>query len=183
MLTANKNYCNRCKETVDEGHWRWEKDSRYKNGGKWRCRIYIRAANKKYREKIKSDPIRLQKSRDYHNQWFKDHSEVVRYKSIKSTDKAAGRTDTMSLDDYRNIIKDRCTYCEVTNCDCNISLDRLDNNLGHTIVNCVPCCEICNFILCDLPQEAKKLIGIGLLAARRSGELNNWVIPTKRKVQ
>jgi hypothetical protein len=35
-----------------------------------------------------------------------------------------------------------CTYCGAN--DEPIGMDRIDNNLGHTIANCVPACHTCN---------------------------------------
>lgn len=29
-------------------------------------------------------------------------------------------------------------------------IDRIDNNKGYSVQNCVPCCAICNYIKCDM---------------------------------
>lgn len=40
-----------------------------------------------------------------------------------------------------NIFEGCCFYCGHTE---DLGADRLDNSIGHTQANCVPCCEICN---------------------------------------
>jgi hypothetical protein len=41
----------------------------------------------------------------------------------------------------KEMIQSECAYCWSKN---QIGLDRIDNNVGHTIENCIPCCSICN---------------------------------------
>ena len=40
----------------------------------------------------------------------------------------------------------KCNYCGETN---NIGCDRIDNLKGHTMNNCVPCCQLCNVTRMD----------------------------------
>jgi hypothetical protein len=52
---------------------------------------------------------------------------------------------TLTLEQFKNIILQPCHYCgeyleEKEHC----GVDRVDNNLGYTLVNCVPCCRRCN---------------------------------------
>lgn len=42
-----------------------------------------------------------------------------------------------------NILNKSCFYCKDTNL---IGVDRIDNNLGHIISNCIPCCSVCNSV-------------------------------------
>lgn len=50
-----------------------------------------------------------------------------------------------------------CYYCGLK--DPKMGLDRLDNALGHTKENCVPCCTICNRVRLDVfsPEEMKEI--------------------------
>jgi len=61
----------------------------------------------------------------------------------------------LSLDEFENIVKQNCFYCDkkdtktITNGTTTWQLlangiDRIDSALGYTIANCVPCCERCN---------------------------------------
>ena len=118
-----------------------------------------------------------EKRREYHRNYHKNNPEVARYKANKNSDKINGR-DTMSLEEYRGmVIECECHYCGQTS---HIGVDRLDNELGHTVSNCVPCCEKCNFILGDLPVQAKDILAKGLREMQNDKMLEDWVIPTKR---
>jgi hypothetical protein len=59
----------------------------------------------------------------------------------------------LSLSHFRGLIKMPCHYCGTEN-SCTTKkhketythngVDRLDNIIGYTVDNCVPCCKICN---------------------------------------
>lgn len=62
---------------------------------------------------------------------------------------------TLSNEEAKNLFKSNCYYCNLEPCNvCNKrklkgefiynGIDRLDNNKGYTIENCVTCCKICN---------------------------------------
>lgn len=56
-----------------------------------------------------------------------------------------------------NILKEKCIYC---GSDKNVGCDRIDNKLGHTKDNVVPCCVICNTARNDnFTHEEMKKIG------------------------
>lgn len=132
---------------------------------------YQREVDSGYREATK------EKRREYYKTYHKNNPEVARYKSLVSYDKGKGYT-SMSLNQYRELIKAPCHYCGNTS---NISADRKDCSAGHELNNCVPCCEKCNFILGDLPQEAKEIMKYSLSEVFNQGLLENWVIPVKRR--
>lgn len=58
---------------------------------------------------------------------------------------------------------DGAEYCEDTPPD-STGIDRVDNNKGYTILNCVPCCKTCNLSKSKMP--AKEFVDhfIGLVA-------------------
>jgi hypothetical protein len=45
----------------------------------------------------------------------------------------------------QNIINKPCTYCG-DNDPTQIGVDRIDNSIGHTPANSVPCCRVCNVV-------------------------------------
>lgn len=45
-----------------------------------------------------------------------------------------------------NIVSKSCHYCGSTD---NIGCDRINNDIGHTVDNCIPCCSRCNMIRND----------------------------------
>ena len=48
-----------------------------------------------------------------------------------------------SDDELQNILNQPCIYCGDTE---NIGLDRIDNTLGHSKENVIPCCSLCNMV-------------------------------------
>lgn len=64
----------------------------------------------------------------------------------------------LSDDEFRHIIKQNCYYCGNSPSKkfkvkgrnhvaySYNGIDRVDNNLGYILENCVPCCETCNFM-------------------------------------
>ncbi len=45
---------------------------------------------------------------------------------------------------FEELINSNCYYCNFD--EGNIGIDRLNNNLGYSIKNIVPCCKICNYM-------------------------------------
>lgn len=69
----------------------------------------------------------------------------------------------ISLDDFKKLIVENCFYCGSEPCVSNTSkrynktkneikhngIDRVDNNIGYILDNCVACCKTCNFMKKD----------------------------------
>lgn len=49
---------------------------------------------------------------------------------------------SLTREQVEEIIVKPCTYCDSMD---TIGVDRIDNDLGHTLENCQPCCQLCNF--------------------------------------
>ena len=72
----------------------------------------------------------------------------------------------ISFDFLRSLILKPCHYCGIEGFTATISrsgsklkhngIDRIDNEIGYTEENCVPCCRICNFAKRDLSLEEFK---------------------------
>lgn len=60
----------------------------------------------------------------------------------------------LSKDEYKSIIQHPCYYCGTFKEGKSFSgIDRRDQTLGYTVSNCVPCCEMCNFMKKSLSEE------------------------------
>lgn len=85
-----------------------------------------------------------------------DSSFMELFRSIKNSAKNRELEFLLTEIDVRNLTKQRCHYCNslpksikrvrnrhgqpyVYN-----GIDRVNNSLGYTLDNCVPCCEMCN---------------------------------------
>lgn len=65
---------------------------------------------------------------------------------------------------FRRLVQEACRYC---GCQPAGGIDRLENSVGYTVENSVPCCAQCNYGKRDL-TEADFLAWIGRVAAHRS---------------
>lgn len=71
----------------------------------------------------------------------------TRYGKSKRQAISRGKIWELSLDDFCRFLKTPCHYCsnQLGSKDGYSScLDRIDNNVGYTVDNVVPCCYICN---------------------------------------
>lgn len=76
---------------------------------------------------------------------IRDNSINGRYKSYKRNARQRGIKFEITKEDFAKIIVKRCKYCGDYGAPYN-GIDRVDNNQGYTLQNCVPCCEWCNKI-------------------------------------
>lgn len=65
-----------------------------------------------------------------------------RFVSIKCGAKRREILFSLSLEDFKKMWNKNCYYCggKIK----GIGIDRINNNKGYIIKNCVPCCSICN---------------------------------------
>lgn len=61
--------------------------------------------------------------------------------AYKLRDKKRGLENDMTISVMRKLISNGCVYCGD---DEAIGLDRIDNTIGHSVANVVPCCYTCN---------------------------------------
>ncbi len=56
----------------------------------------------------------------------------------------------LSINDFNNIVNNSCYLCGKNNTNLHINgIDRINNNIGYTINNCVSCCGECNYFKKD----------------------------------
>lgn len=149
-------YCRQCKSSVASDHWYWQKTKRCKAGGRWRCK---------------------QQNRDNARRWRIDSFAQSRLTSYRMFDKKRGFECTLTLSEIELLLRQPCYYCGISD---SRGLDRIDNNVGHTDSNVVPCCGTCNIILSDLPFIAKEKLKSGLYEIRQAELLKGWVPPIRR---
>lgn len=90
---------------------------------------------------------------------------VVRLCGYRKHDKARGRECSITLEDLLSLSPRPCTYCGVIG---DSGADRIDNSIGHTIDNVVPCCTDCNITRGDrYSHEEMKIIGKAIAEALR----------------
>jgi len=75
----------------------------------------------------------------------KNSSLKNRFKLLLKSAKKRNIAVNISLEHYSNLIQIGCSYCGHSLLEENgYSIDRHYNNKGYTILNCSPCCKVCN---------------------------------------
>lgn len=62
----------------------------------------------------------------------------------------------LNLKEFSNIVTQICDYCGkcgTTFYNKYCGIDRVDNNIGYILTNCVPCCNICNLMKNNLTKK------------------------------
>lgn len=104
----------------------------------------------------------------------KIHDRVIAIKSnLYSNMKCNGRNNrkgfSLSFEEFLALINGNCFYCGCAPSNKKTDfgskgkisdtiiyyngIDRINNNLGYEVNNCVPCCKKCNFCKGSLPQD------------------------------
>ena len=74
------------------------------------------------------------------------------YLDSRSSDSKYKRENDLDKEFIKKEIEKGCCYCNSH--DGRMTLDRIDNSIGHIKTNVVPCCLRCNYIRRDMPHEA-----------------------------
>jgi hypothetical protein len=85
-------------------------------------------------------PIKFKDILDLSSQKAKDKTCCM-WSAYKHRDKVRNRKFNLTQEFVRKSMASPCSYCGDTK---NIGLDRINNNIGHTMDNCIPCCRTCN---------------------------------------
>lgn len=68
-----------------------------------------------------------------------------------------------------------CSYCKQSLSKSDMTLDRIDNTLGHIQTNLLPACKQCNYFRRDMPYDAWVIIAENLPRIAEMKLLNGWV--------
>lgn len=91
-------------------------------------------------------------------------------------DRKRGRENDLGVEFVEKLISKGCSYCGVSRENAYyMTLDRVDNQVGHLRINVVPSCLSCNLTRGTMPYEAWLLAAKGLREARSRGLLDGWV--------
>jgi len=90
----------------------------------------------------------------------------------KGSDRKRGLENDLTREFIREQIKDGCCYCGGT--DIRMTLDRIDNERGHTQDNVVPACIRCNYTRGNMPHEAWLILAPSMRDARLGGLFGDW---------
>jgi hypothetical protein len=104
----------------------------------------------------------------------KNNIDVARWimTDSRKADQKHGHVFDLTKDWVADKISQGCEYCGETSL--RMTLDRVDNNRGHTKDNVVPACIRCNYIRRDMPYDAWLKVAPGMRQARLAGAFGDW---------
>lgn len=119
----------------------------------------------KERWKIKDDKI---------SQMRKSGQEIWRWiwKDSRGYDRKNNLEHKLTIDDIKKLSSETCRYCGESSL--RMTLDRIDNTIGHTLLNVVPACIRCNYMRKDMPYDAWLVIVPAVRMAREQGLFGSW---------
>jgi hypothetical protein len=92
---------------------------------------------------------KIEDNRDDRNRNYKEERKQfleTHFKMFINESSKRGYNVELNFEDYKELITKSCYYCNHYVESEAIGIDRINNSLGYTKENCVPCCEICNRI-------------------------------------
>lgn len=99
-----------------------------------------------------------------------------RYSALVSEAGRRGLSMTIPFLDFVSLLSQACEYCEEVEIAANTGyrLDRIENSLGYSVQNVVPCCTSCNRIRGDNLSYLEMIVVMQSLTAFRKsvGELS-----------
>jgi hypothetical protein len=102
----------------------------------------------------------------------KDYARFILADS-KKNDKKNNRDNNLTVDFIVNKLSyGKCKYCDDT--DSKLTLDRIDNSLGHLIDNVEVSCNFCNTIRGNMPYDAWIHIVPSIKSAKNLGLFDFW---------
>ena len=95
----------------------------------------------------------------------------------RNSDKKHGRDNDLDKEWIREVVSAGCFYCGETSL--RMTLDRIDNSVGHIKSNLHPACLRCNYLRRDMPFEAWMMLAPAIKTAREAGLFHGWIASWK----
>lgn len=131
-------------------------------------------------EKNKTEEVREYK-RKWHHKNKSHRTEVIvrnRRKTQETTEfkwnalivsaKKRGYEVLLTFDEFKQLLTNKCFYCESEMTSTSYGLDRTDNNKGYSKDNLVRCCKICNRVKGQYLSQEEMLELVNLLRKKRN---------------
>jgi len=94
------------------------------------------------------------------------------YEDARRSDRKRDLENDLTKAFIREQIEKGCSYCGEESI--RMTLDRIDNSIGHLQSNCVPACIRCNCTRRHMPYEAWLIVAPAMREARLAGLFGDW---------
>jgi hypothetical protein len=104
----------------------------------------------------------------------KDPSRVAKFilHDSRHSDRKRSFENDLTLEFVKSLISTGCSYCGEV--ELRMTLDRVDNSVGHVQSNVVPACIRCNYTRRSMPHPAWMCLVQGMREAREKGLFGVW---------
>jgi hypothetical protein len=144
-----------------------ERDGKGKQYSKWKVRCpNCNTETWKFSNTLTGLKYPCKRCYDNSMKLYENEGPAIRkaFMSLKSNAKSRGLSVELSEDNFFEIAKNKCIYCDASPTEktppkkWQISvylngIDRVDNSIGYTVENSVACCKQCNWSKKDLTLE------------------------------
>lgn len=146
------------------------------------CKVCHNKNANEYNKISGKKPHRMEKSakRQRVNRKNPDKLTQIILRDSKGNDKKHNRENDLTKEFIENLIKGGCSYCGESKL--RITVDRIDNSLGHLQSNVVSACIRCNLARGDMPHQAWLCLVPGIIIAKEKGLFGDWIGRFIRKI-
>ena len=167
--------CKTCHQLLDDKDFPYRTDSNTHRTSCRKCetearkgRSYEGAKTTSFKER------RKQRDRVNSKRHRADPKNTASYivKNSKRSDIVHNRENNLTKDFVEDAIKTGCNYCGDK--ETKMTMDRIDNNKGHTIDNVIAACYRCNIIRRSMPYNAWLQIIPAIRKTFENGLFEGW---------
>jgi hypothetical protein len=152
--------CNQCHKELELEKFGWtNKQKKYRRNTCMTCHGSCRTNHK-------------QKVNAYQKKYRASNPAWAILRDSKQSDKRKNLSNDLDLEYVKLSISKPCAYCGETTL--RMTLDRIDNSIGHLKSNVIQACIRCNYTRGNMPYKAWLYLVGGMRQARESGEFGTW---------
>lgn len=165
--------CKKCGEEKECTHKNFRINTKGGNRVSSICRACQYKDQKEKHLASTNDIEYLKKRRERGKRYRESNRDKVLFNNYSRLDKIKGRVSDLTLEDVRRIIQSPCIYCGDKG---DVGLDRIDNSIGHSVENILPCCSVCNKARSDFfsVEEMMTIIGPAIREVRNRRCNGKW---------
>lgn len=144
----------------------------------------VRRSTDRYNRKKTSPEYRSRRNEYEKNRSSKqrrsgERREYYIVRDTKGSDRKKGRENNLTQKFVATLVSQPCSYCGDT--ETRMTVDRIDNSIGHLETNVVPACIRCNLVRGQMPYEAWEIVAKGMREAFECGLFSSWTGDIRRK--